>query len=103
MQWVAETGWIEMLAKDSNTISNTFTYCLQIYEKFADLQESEQRDFIKDVVGLLASEDVAHDIEGVEIPLIGFFIMGEGCGVHGYYYLYGIEWAYSNVKSDYRK
>ena len=78
MQWVAETGWIEMLAKDSNTISNT-SICLQISdEKFVDLQESEQRDFIKDVVGLLASEDVAHDIEGYRNAPPGFRIWGEG-------------------------
>ena len=47
MQWVSENWLIEMLAKDSNTISNT-SICLQISdEKFADLQESvEQRAFI---------------------------------------------------------
>ena len=105
MQWVSETGWIEMLAKDSNTISNT-SICLQISdEKFADLQESEQRAFIKDVVSLLASEDVAHDIEGYRNAPPGFRIWGGGTVESSDIKILckWLEWAYSNVKSDYYK
>ena len=80
MQWVSETGWIEMLAKDSNTISNT-SICLQISdEKFADLQESEQRAFIKDVVSLLAVKMLLTTSKDIE-TLSGFVYGGRDCGI----------------------
>ncbi len=105
MQWVSETSWVEMLAKDPNTVSNT-SICLQISdEKFANLQESKQRAFIKDIVGLLASEDVAHDIEGYRNAPPGFRIWGGGTVESSDIQILckWLEWAYSNVKSNYYK
>ena len=105
MQWVSKTDWVEMLAKDPDTVSNT-SICLQISdEKFANLEESDQRAFIKDIVGLLASEDVAHDIEGYRNAPPGFRIWGGGTVESSDIEILckWLEWAYSNVKNDYYK
>ena len=103
MQWVAKTTWVDMLAKDPITVSNT-SICLQISDvRFANLQESDQRAFIKRIVGLLASENVAFDIEGYRNAPPGFRIWGGGTVESTDIELLcdWLDWAYSNVKNDY--
>ena len=101
MQWVSQTSWIDMLAKNSETISNT-SICLQIVDKkISGLQESEQRSFIKEIVELLAFEGVAYDIEAYRSAPPGFRIWGggtvESADIHSL--CEWLDWAYRSVES----
>ncbi len=103
MQWVEKTAWVDMLAKDPDTVSNT-SICLQISDvRFTGLQESDQRAFIKEIVGLLATENVAFDIEGYRNAPPGFRIWGGGTVESSDIELLcaWLDWAYSNVKNGY--
>ncbi len=60
--WVEQTDWIDFLAIDPQTRSNT-SVCLQIVdEELVTLQETEQAKFAKSIVRLLEKEGVAFDI-----------------------------------------
>jgi phosphoserine aminotransferase len=62
--WVAETGWIENLALDPATRSNT-SVCLRIIDPVvAALPRERQWAFVKGLEALLAKEKAAHDIAG---------------------------------------
>ena len=63
-QWVERTDWIDFLAEDPATRSNT-SVCLSIADPaFAALSADEQRGFVKRLTSLLDQEGVAHDIGG---------------------------------------
>jgi phosphoserine aminotransferase len=60
--WVAKTPWVEFLARDEATRSNT-SVCLVISDpKVAGLAPEEQAAFAKAIVKRLESEGVAFDI-----------------------------------------
>ena len=60
--WVDRTDWIDFLAKDVLTRSNT-SVCLSIIDpRFLALDESSRRDFVNRYVSLLADEGAAYDI-----------------------------------------
>ena len=60
--WVARTPWIEFLAVDPATRSNT-SVCLKVVDPdVASLSAEGQRHFSKDLAALLEAEDVAYDI-----------------------------------------
>ncbi len=62
--WVARTGWIDHLASDPATRSNT-SVCLSVDDAgFASLGEPEQRAFVKSMAKALENENVAYDIAG---------------------------------------
>ena len=62
--WVEKTDWIDHLAADPETRSNT-SLCLKIVDQgFAALDEKEQRAFVKKMEKLLAAEGAAFDIGG---------------------------------------
>ena len=62
--WVEKTDWIDHLAGDPATRSNT-SLCLKIVDQgFAALDEKEQRAFVKKMEKLLAAEGAAFDIGG---------------------------------------
>ena len=62
--WVAKTPWIENLALDPPTRSNT-SVCLRIIDPvFAALPREGQWAFVKGLEALLAEEKAAHDIAG---------------------------------------
>ena len=105
IRWVSETNWLAMLPKDADTISST-SICLQIVdEKVTNLQETEQRGFIKDIVDLLAEEGVAFDIEGYRNAPPGFRIWGggtvESADIESL--CEWLEWAYFTVETNYFK
>jgi phosphoserine aminotransferase len=61
-EWVARTDWIDFLADDSATRSNT-SVCLKIVAPwFTELEPSEQAATAKKLAGLLDNEGVAYDI-----------------------------------------
>ncbi len=60
--WVAKNDWIEFLAEDPATISNT-SVCLKIVSPwYQDLGEEEQQVLAKELVSILEKESVAYDI-----------------------------------------
>ena len=60
--WVSKTDWVEFLAEDPATVSNT-SICLKITDPwFTGQDENEQRAIIKNLVGILEGEGVAFDI-----------------------------------------
>ena len=60
--WVARTPWIDFLAEDPATRSNT-SVCLKIVDPaVATLSADAQAAFVKDLVGALEKEGVAYDI-----------------------------------------
>src|SRR6187399_500116 len=62
--WVAQTPWIEFLAKDASLRSNT-SVCLKIVDgSVAQLPVEAQAAFVKDFAAVLEKEGVAYDIAG---------------------------------------
>jgi phosphoserine aminotransferase len=62
LDWVAQTPWIENLAEDPTTRSNT-SVCLKIVDPaIASLSTDAQWAFVKDLVALLEKEGAAYDI-----------------------------------------
>ncbi|MEM6414949.1 MAG: phosphoserine transaminase [Pseudomonadota bacterium] len=62
--WVARTAWVDFLAKDAATRSNT-SVCLSIVDPaFQAMDETDQRAFVKEMEALLAREEAAFDIGG---------------------------------------
>lgn len=62
--WVADTSWVELLAEDSDTVSNT-SVCFKIVDPdVTSLDSDAQAALPKKLAGLLDAEDVAYDIGG---------------------------------------
>ncbi len=62
--WAAQTDWIDHLAVDPATRSNT-SACLKIVDgAFAALEEEAQKAFVKKMASLLEAEGAAFDIAG---------------------------------------
>jgi phosphoserine aminotransferase len=60
--WAARTPWIENLAKDAATRSNT-SVCLKLVDPIvARLPEDQQRAFVKSMEAMLEKEGVAYDV-----------------------------------------
>lgn len=63
-QWVAGTPWVEFLAQEPTTRSNT-SVCLTVTDpRVASLSANDQVAFIKSLAGLLEREGAAYDIAG---------------------------------------
>ncbi|HEY1636967.1 MAG TPA: phosphoserine transaminase [Rhizomicrobium sp.] len=62
--WVRESDWVDFLARDPRSRSNT-SVCLQITDPvFTRLDEQAQRAMVKRFVALLESEQAAYDVGG---------------------------------------
>jgi phosphoserine aminotransferase len=62
--WVARTAWVDFLAEDKASRSNT-SVCLKVTDpKVAALSDEAQADFAKKLANLLEKEGVALDIGG---------------------------------------
>jgi phosphoserine aminotransferase len=62
--WAATTPWLEPLAADPATRSNT-SVCLKVVDPaVAKLPVDAQRAFVKQIEAILDKEDAAHDIAG---------------------------------------
>jgi phosphoserine aminotransferase len=74
--WIAEHDWIEFLAKDPKTISNT-SICLKITDpKFTKLSKEKQGEKLKEILNYLAEERVAYDIASYRDAPLGIRIWG---------------------------
>lgn len=63
-EWVERTPWVDFLAEDVNTRSNT-SVCIKIVDpKVTALSEDDQVAFAKKIADMLDKEGVANDIAG---------------------------------------
>jgi phosphoserine aminotransferase len=99
-QWVERTDWIDFLAVDPATRSNT-SICLKIVSPwFTELSEDKQQAFTKDLASILDKEGVAYDIGAYRDAPPGLRLWG-GATVEtsDFKALFPwLEWAYSTVK-----
>lgn len=76
--WVSNTHWIDFLVEEVDLRSST-SICLKITDPwFTSLDESNQRNMIKAMTGLLEQEQVALDIGGYKDAPPGLRIWGGG-------------------------
>lgn len=72
--WVAKTDWVEFLASDASTRSNT-SICLAITDaRFTALDDAAQREKIKAMCALLEAENAAYDINAYKAAPAGLRI-----------------------------
>ncbi len=100
--WVAKTSWVDFLAQDEATISNT-SICLQICdEDVMALGQTDKAAFAKQMVTLLADEGVAFDIGAYRTAPAGLRIWA-GPTVEPddiALLLPWLDWAFQSVKHD---
>jgi phosphoserine aminotransferase len=63
-KWVEKTTWVEFLAADAKTRSNTSVTLSIVDPRVAKLDEKGQQEFVKKFVALLEKENAAYDIGG---------------------------------------
>jgi phosphoserine aminotransferase len=74
--WVAQTDWIDFLAADERIRSNT-SMCFKFAGAcFKTLAQTEQKAVQKQLVGLLAAEEIAYDIGAYREAPAGLRIWG---------------------------
>jgi phosphoserine aminotransferase len=99
-QWVDQTDWIDFLAEDPATRSNT-SICLKIVSPwFQELSQDKQQAFTKDLANLLDKEGVAYDIGAYRDAPPGLRLWG-GATIEtsDFQALFPwLEWGYSTVK-----
>jgi phosphoserine aminotransferase len=99
-KWVEQTDWIDFLAKDPATRSNT-SICLKIVAPwFTELSLEEQQKFTKDLAALLDKEGVAYDIGSYRDAPPGIRLWGGATVETSDFELLfpWLEWAYSTAK-----
>jgi phosphoserine aminotransferase len=103
--WVAKTPWIDHLAKDPATRSNT-SVCLKIVDPaVASLSTEAQWAFAKDLVAILEKEGVAYDIANHRDAVPGIRIW---CGAtversDVEALTHWLDWAYAKAKETLAK
>ncbi len=101
-QWVAKTPWVEFLAADSATRSNT-SICLKIVAPWFLARDNDaQAEITKQLAQLLDVEQVAYDINGYRSAPPGLRIWG-GATVEASdltVLLPWLEWAYAQLAAD---
>ena len=100
--WVDQTDWVENLAADPATRSNT-SVCLKIADPaIAALDDAAQKAFCKKIVALLDAEDAAYDIGGYRDAPAGLRIW---CGAtvdtaDVEALTPWLDWAFASVKAE---
>ena len=101
-EWVAETPWVEFLAKEPETRSCT-SICLSIVDPwFLALETAKQKAVTKSVSELLEVEGVAYDINGYRDAPPGLRIWG-GATVElddMHRLLPWLDWAFAQVRAQ---
>ena len=101
--WINETNWVEFLSKDSDLRSNT-SITFKISENwFVEKDEKQQKEIMKEIIGLLMKEEVAFDINSYAKAPPSFRVWG-GSTVEPddiKKLLPWIDWAYQQVRSNY--
>jgi len=77
-RWIDRTPWADFMARDPKVRSTT-SLCVTITDPVFDaLDEAGQRGFVKQMLGMLADEDIAYDIEGYRSAPPSFRVWGGG-------------------------
>jgi phosphoserine aminotransferase len=102
--WVDATAWVDFLAVDPSTRSNT-SICLKVTDPwFNTLALEEQAKGIKKIVALLESEQVAYDVASYRDAPPGLRIWGgatvETENIEAL--LPWLDWAYEETKSSFK-
>ena len=100
-EWVAQSDWVDFLAADPATRSNT-SICLQIIDPwFTGLEESEQAATAKRIGALLEAEDVAYDIDAYRDAPPGLRLWGGGTvETKDLFALTGwLDWAWAEIRA----
>ncbi|HBA42999.1 MAG TPA: phosphoserine aminotransferase, partial [Alphaproteobacteria bacterium] len=100
-EWVAQSDWVDFLAADPATRSNT-SICLQIIDPwFIGLEESEQAATAKKIGALLEAEDVAYDIDAYRDAPPGLRLWGGGTvETKDLFALTGwLDWAWAEIRA----
>ena len=101
--WINETSWVEFLSKDPDLRSNT-SITFKISESwFLEKDEKQQKEIMKEIIGLLMKEKVAFDINSYAKAPPSFRVWG-GSTVEPddiKKLLPWIEWSYHQVRSNY--
>jgi phosphoserine aminotransferase len=101
--WVSASNWIEFLAEDEETISNT-SICLKITaENYQNLDSDSQKTFAKDMCKLLADEKIAYDIASYKDAPSGIRIWG-GATIETSdikILTEWLDWAYAEISNQY--
>ena len=103
--WVNDTEWVEFLAEDPDTRSNT-SVCLSIIDKwFCEQSKDEQKQITKRIESLLENENVAYDINGYRDAPPGLRIWaGATISKQDLKILFPwLDWAYATVKAKFEK
>ncbi len=103
--WVERTDWVDFLATDPATRSNT-SICLRVADpEICGLSEEAQAAFAKSLAALLEAEDVAYDIGGYRDAPPGLRIWCGGtvetADVEAL--LPWLDWAFASAKAGLRK
>jgi phosphoserine aminotransferase len=98
--WVNKTDWVDFLAENSDTISNT-SICLKIVDpEYTSLPDDEQAARAKQIASLLEKEGIAFDIGAYRDAPVGLRIWGgatvEQADMEDL--LPWLDWAYAQVK-----
>lgn len=100
--WVERTAWIDFLAEDPATISNT-SICLRITDPwFEALDEDARAAAVKKITTQLESEGVAYDIGAYRSAPPGFRLWGGGTveAADLEAVLPWLDWAFAEVKGQ---
>lgn len=99
--WVKKTDWVEFLANEEATISNT-SICLKIVDEwYLGLPTEEQAAIAKKIVSMLEAEDVALDFGGYRDAPAGIRLWG-GATVEAEdmkLLLPWLDWAFQELKN----
>ena len=71
-EWVARTDWIEFLAADPKTRSNTSVCLSVIHPKVAALDADAKSKFLKSIASDLSKKNIAHDINSYKDAPAGY-------------------------------
>lgn len=99
--WVATTPWVDFLARDPQTRSNT-SVCLSIVDpEIAALPDAERRRFVAEVVAVLDAEDAGRDLAGYRAAPPGFRVWCGATVEPSDVTALGpwLDWAYATVKA----
>lgn len=103
--WVADTSWVELLAEDSDTVSNT-SVCFKIVDPEVTALDNEQQAALpKKLAALLDAENVAYDIGGYRDAPSGLRIWA-GATVDTAdlaALIPWLDWAYHQAKAEFVK
>ena len=103
--WIEKTPWAEFMARDPKTRSTT-SLCVSITDPVFDaMDDGGQRAFIKRMLGMLAEEGVAFDIEGYRSAPPSFRVWGGGTVEASDIEALTpwLDWAFAATKAEYAK